>query len=1361
MNSAPELPLEEQRLQLLREYEILDTPAEKAFDDLTVLAAELCGMPMACVGLVDGRRVWLKSRVGIALREVPRELAFCALALDQAGVLVVADASQDPRFRGNPLVQGPEGVRFVTAVPLVNPEGVAVGTLSVMDRRPGGLTAGQEKALRILADQVVVQLELRRHLRALEREVDRHQRTEDLLREAEGKYRGIVENVVEGIFQTTARGQYLTANAMLARIYGYDSPDELMSAVRDIRQQLYADPARREEFARRIERDGVVSRFESQVRRKDGEIIWISENARSVRDAAGQVLYYEGTVEDITERKRTEETLRLSEMRFRLVWESSADGMRLTDAEGDVLGVNPSYCRLVGRPASELEGRPFTEVYGEGEDRAHMLATYRQRFAAREIRARFERQIRFADGKVADVEVSTSYMELGGGEALLLSVFHDVSERRRTEDALRKSELLFHSLVECLPQNIFRKDREGRFTFANQRFCQALGHALEEIVGRTDADFYPAELAAKYARDDQRVMATGEALEVTEAHQTPAGGKLYVHVVKTPLSGPDGEVMGVQGIFWDVTAQKEMEQQIAYERDLLRMLLENVPDRIYFKDLDSRFLRVSAAMARQMGFEDPSRAVGLTDFEIFTETHARPAFEDEQAIIRTGRPILDKLEEETWRDGRVVWVLTSKLPLRDAEGRTIGTFGISRDITVLKEAEQELAKARDAALETARLKSEFLANMSHEIRTPMNAIIGMAGLLLDTELSREQREFGETIRNSADALLTIINDILDLSKIEAGKLSVEVVDFDLRDTVESTIELLAERADARHLELGCLIQAEVPRFLCGDPGRIRQVLTNLVGNAIKFTEQGEVVVQVSRVGQGEGRAVLRFEVADTGVGIPEEAQSRLFQAFTQVDGSYTRRHGGTGLGLAISRQLVELMGGEIGFTSRVDGGSTFWFTVDVGLQPAGRHPPAPSAVSLEAVQALVVDDNATNRRILLHQLGSWGVRAVDAPGGPAALEAIRRAAACREPFAVVILDMQMPDMDGLTLARRIKADPLIAGVRLIMLTSLGVRFDSESWRAAGIAAYLIKPVKQSRLHDALVNVLRGGESVRGPGSAQEVAPSTLPVVNPSQVRILMAEDNAVNQKVALRQLRKLGYAAEAVGNGLEALDAVRRIPYDIVLMDCQMPEMDGYEAVRRIRQWEAEGALNPLNEEPLYIIAMTANALEGDRERCLAAGMNDYITKPVQLPELQFALQRAGSHLRPPPPPAEAPAGGVSTVDLTVLRGIRELREPGEPDPLVDLIDLYLQDTPARVAKMQAALAASDGGALASAAHSLKGSSSNLGARQLANLCMQVEKLAKAGQMADAEGLFAALTDEFARVCAVLQAERARGLAGG
>jgi len=1233
VKAAPRPSNEVDRLKALRAYNVLDSPPEEAFDDLTRLAAQTCDTPIALVSLVDEERDWFKARVGLDLPQTHRDASFAAHAIAQADLFVVADAKADPRFSGNTLVSGDPQIRFYAGMPLLTPVGgFAIGALCVLDRKPRELTPQQIEALRILGHQVTMQLELRRNLIELERSVASHLRAEEALRQAEEKYRSIFENVMEGIFQTTADGHYISANPMLARIYGYNSPEELVAAVSDIEHQIYVQPGRREEFIRLIQQNGIVSRFESQVYRQDRSVIWISENARVVRDAQDRVLYYEGTVEDITERKRAEQ-------------------------------------------------------------------------------------------------------------------------------AVRDSEVLYHSLVESLPQNIFRKDRAGRFTFGNARFCAELRRPLEEIIGKTDFDLFPKELAEKYQRDDQSVMETGAPFETVEEHRTPDRGKIYVQVIKTPMYDALGNVLGVQGMFWDVTERRKMEEALAYERDLLRALLDNIPDNIYFKDTQSRFTKVGQALGKKFGLQNPEEAVGKTDFDFFTPEHAKVAFDDEQFIIRTGQPIIGRTEKETWHDGRVTWGLTTKMPFRDKNGKIIGTFGVTKDITQLKETEKELAKARDAALESARLKSEFLANMSHEIRTPMNGIIGMTGLLMDTDLSDEQRDFAETIRGSADALLTIINDILDFSKIEAGKLSIETIAFDLRDIVESTVELLAERAEAKGIELVSWVLEDVPRHLRGDPGRLRQVLTNLLGNAIKFTERGEVVVRVTRESESDDRTIVRCAVTDTGIGIPHEAQKNLFQAFTQADGSLTRRYGGTGLGLAISKQLIELMGGSIGMESTPGQGSTFWFVVPLEKQPPGttyffKRPRA----NLENLRVLIVDDNATNRQILQHQTGSWKMRSSTVATGAEALAGLRDAALSGDPFNLVILDLQMPEMDGLTLAQAIRADPLIQKTHLVMLTSLGLRLDAEAWRSTGIDAYLVKPVKESRLYDCLAAVI--AESAAGAGRHPHLLAGPdfavrSRALNPKHVRILLAEDNVVNQKVGLRQLRKLGYSADAVANGVEAVETLKRIPYDIVLMDCHMPELDGYEATRMIRQWELE--TNDTQRPPVYVIALTANALESDREKCLAAGMNDYLSKPVKLPELQAVLQEAARFVRPVATRKPAEIGSAdprSAIDPAAIANLRKLAEPGEPDAAVELIDLFLRDTPVKIQDLQSAIARSDAPALKESAHGLKGSASNLGARRLARLCADLEKRSEAGALAEAAELFAQVTEEYARVCFILEQEK-------
>ena len=897
-------------------------------------------------------------------------------------------------------------------------------------------------------------------------------------------------------------------------------------------------------------------------------------------------------------------------------------------------------------------------------------------------------------------------------------------------------EAFYQSLVEALPQNVFRKDRQGRFTFANSRFCETLQLPLSEIIGKTDYDLFPPELALKYQQDDQRVLKQGATVRAVEEHQAHDGKRLWMQVIKSPLYDPQGNVCGVQGIFWDETERYKAEEALAHERDLLRAMLDYLPDSIYFKDRQSRFLAISRALATRLGLRSPEEAYGKTDRDFFDSAHARETHADEQTIMRTGQPLVGKTEREVWPQGEK-WVLTTKVPLRNRQGEIIGTFGISKDITEIKAAEREMVSARDVALESARLKSEFLANMSHEIRTPLNAVIGMTGLLLDTPLQGEQREFAETIRHSAEALLTIINDILDFSKIEAGKMPIESIDFDLAEVVEGTAELLAELAQGKGIELASWIPEDVPKQLCGDPGRLRQVLTNLAGNGVKFTEQGEVVIQVDRERETERSVVLKFSVRDTGIGSPDHAQGHLFSPFVQADGSTTRRFGGTGLGLAISRQLVELMHGEIGFDSKPGEGSTFWFRLPFEKQ-AHQQPRPALASTLEGIRILVVDDNSTNREIVHHQVMGWRMRNGSAESGAKALEALEEAARSGDPYQVVLLDMQMPGMDGLALAREISSRQHLGSPRLIMLTSMGHLQAEKRWRECGISAYLIKPVREARLYDTIVNVLRGTRAQRSE-AGQNLGRSH------SQLRILVAEDNIVNQKVALRQLQKMGYSADAVANGLEALQAVRTIGYEVILMDCQMPELDGYEASRQIRAVEqAAGATRRT-----YIVAMTANAFPGDREACIQAGMDDYISKPVKINDLQAALARAGEKRTPPslPPPGQ---GGV--VDLEILNSLRELQVPGEADPVAEICEIFLADAPRTLQRIQEAFAAQNLTALEQAAHTLKGSASNLGGRQVSQLALQVLEYCRRHELPPPD-LVEALPREFALLQQELERE--------
>ncbi|MGI9164855.1 MAG: response regulator [Pyrinomonadaceae bacterium] len=782
--------------------------------------------------------------------------------------------------------------------------------------------------------------------------------------------------------------------------------------------------------------------------------------------------------------------------------------------------------------------------------------------------------------------------------------------------------------------------------------------------------------------------------------------------------------------------RKRAEGALRKSEDRYKQIVNHANDIIYRADAEGRFTFVNPTAAKYMQRSE-QQLLGLHFLELVRPDYQRETmkFYDRQFKQRIKTSYFEF--PAIAQDGTEIWVGQNAQLILDDEG-TPSFQAVARDITERKQLEVDLELARDAALESARLKSEFLANMSHEIRTPMNGVVGMTGLLLDTELDADQRDFAETIRSSGDALLTIINDILDFSKIEAGKLEFEVVDFNLRNAVEETVELLAEKAREKQLEFASLIYRDVPIGLRGDPGRLRQVLTNLVANALKFTEQGEVIVRAGKENESETTLTIRFTVSDTGIGISEAAQAKLFQPFTQADGSTTRKYGGTGLGLSISKQLVEMMGGEMGVTSTPGQGSTFWFTAKLEKQPAGTALASPQIESIENLRVLIVDDNATNRKILSHQLGSWGMIHAEADSGTRALELLKNAAANGAGYDLVILDLLMPGMDGFELARTIKSDPSIARMHLVMLTSAGGQRDAATARAAGIAAYLTKPVRQSQLFDSLTTVVSNAANV---GESSSVAASNLVTKHTLQETkrlsnklILLAEDNIVNQKVAVRQLQKLGYRADAVANGREAVEALSRIPYDLVLMDCQMPEMDGYEATAEIRRLEGTAKHTP-------IVAMTAHALAGDREKSIAAGMDDHITKPVKQEELARVLESFFG-VSEDVLTVEVPEPALAPVDLNRLH--QALGD--DPEEILEVLDLYRTEMTGNLIKLDAAIASGNAGEVDRIAHNCAGTSANCGMVAVVDHLRELERMGRENQLAGSAHLNAHVVAEFERV---------------
>jgi len=660
------------------------------------------------------------------------------------------------------------------------------------------------------------------------------------------------------------------------------------------------------------------------------------------------------------------------------------------------------------------------------------------------------------------------------------------------------------------------------------------------------------------------------------------------------------------------------EDALVRERMMLRALIDNLPDFIYAKDADCRFLLANAAVAEHMG-TSPAQLLGKTDFAFFPQELAKLYCEDERAVMRSGKPLINREEAGLDAKGNHITILTTKVPLLDEQGRVIGILGIGRDISARVKGEAEARAARHAAEAASRAKSEFLANMSHEIRTPLNGVLGMTELLLDSKLEREQRDFAETIRDSGRALLTVINDILDFSKIEAGKLELEAVDMDVRAMVEGVGRLLALQAHAKGLELTIHVDPALPASLRGDPHRLRQILLNLGSNAVKFTQAGEVGLEVTCTRTREDAVTVRFEVRDSGIGIPQERLQALFQPFSQVDSSTTRRFGGTGLGLSIVRQLVALMQGECGVESEEGRGSRFWFVVPLprGSQP-GAHSQRLVPGRLAGRKIIAVDDNATNRRVLAAQVKQFGMDVTLACSAAEALQTMREAAMRSTPFEVALVDHDMPGCNGAEFGRQVNADPELSCTRLVLLTSSGQHGEGSKFADLGFAGYLLKPVAQAELL-AILGIVLGA-------SADEWHSRSLPIITSEELRsrratavtgkrLLLAEDNVVNQRVVQHMLQRMGYDVHVVGDGNEAVAAWSSGSYDAILMDCQMPNLDGYGATREIRSREKSGTRIP-------IIALTAHALKGADEECFRAGMDHYLSKPVDREKLRACLER-------------------------------------------------------------------------------------------------------------------------------------------
>ena len=820
----------------------------------------------------------------------------------------------------------------------------------------------------------------------------------------------------------------------------------------------------------------------------------------------------------------------------------------------------------------------------------------------------------------------------------------EISELRKTEERLEQLEKelvferrLFKSFLDNIPISVYFKDKEGRILRVSEYFLKQKGapplDSVDQLIGKTDFDLFSKEHAELSRQDELRVMKIGKPIVDREESEVVDGEKVYLLTTKAPLTDEKGNTVGIVGITREVTEKKILEEklqerleelgkEVVFKSRLLTSLFENVPDHIYFKDKKSRFVAVSKALAGWLGAESSEAMIGKTDFHYFTEEHAKPAFRDEQEVMKKGQPIEGKVEKETYPDGRVTWVSTTKIPWYDENGNIIGTFGISRDMTELKNKEFELIEARETAQRASQAKTTFLAIMSHEIRTPLNAIIGMCEILEETVLSKEQHEYLKILREAGETLLAIINDVLDISKIECGDVQIEKSEFSLDTLVEKVCDILAIRAHKKGIELADHISPNVPMNLIGDSYRMRQILVNLIGNSIKFTDEGEIILNVRLAEQKESQCevekrdevCLLFSVKDTGVGIPKEKQNAIFDSFRQADSSTTRKFGGTGLGLSISKRLVELMGGKMWVESEEGKGSEFFFTVRFKIQKTKKSRTfiEPSEVDVRGISTLIVDDNATNRLILKEILTAWDADVTEASGGEEAISMIRSAREKGKHFRLILLDRRMPAIDGFKVAEVIREDKKSEETTTVMMLTSDHRIsDLNRIDELGINCYLIKPIKRDELKNAILATLGLWKARKNKIEVVKIKVADLP-----PMKILLVEDTEDNRLLIEAFLKKSLIEIDEAENGKIAFEKFKKNVYDLVLMDMQMPIMDGYTATKKIRAWEKR-----VGAEETPVIALTAFALKGDAEKCLDAGCNTHVAKPVKMETLVEVLK--------------------------------------------------------------------------------------------------------------------------------------------
>lgn len=1162
----------------------------------------------------------------------------------------------------------------------------------------------------------------------------------------------LISNMDGIIVELNSRAQELfefERDELLGRNIEILIPEEFQSSHLQHRLNFFKEPANRKMgFGREL-----------LAKKKSGQI-FPADIALGQMDIGSQSFAVSYVI-DISDRKSAEKNLSKERDLLNGIMETSVSAILVLDPAGRIIYLNGTAERLLGirannSPLIAISDLPFWQVRDQkGNKLNEKLPGFTLVLDQGQPINNLQRTLILENG-------SRKYLSINGAplfdskrqiEAVVLSI-NDTSELKQADDQVKGSQRFIQKITNSLPSILYLHDVDRKnLSFINAEIANILGYPQKNIRQLTIDELYdlihPEDMGKFIAISTQLSNLSDGEVVVQELRILHATGEWrWVQNRSTVFTRhTDGSIQQILGIAQEITELKTVEGALRSNMDRFRLLAENATDMISRLTPDGTYLYVSPSSKTLLGYE-PEELIG-TKAEMLHDQTVLPQPDVVSKIEEQDSDFYTSTTRVRSKEGGHIWLETTNKIIRNPLNNDIAEIvAVSRDISVRKQAEETLQQAKEYAEALNRSKSEFLANMSHEIRTPMNAVIGMTSLLLDTDLSLEQRDYVETVRASGDTLLAIINDILDFSKIEAGRMELEQQPFDLRDCIESSLDLVGQFASEKGIDLAYFIAENVPTTVIGDVTRLRQILVNLLSNAVKFTAKGEVVISVASHPQPSTAQELLFSVKDTGIGIPQDRQDCLFEAFSQVDASTTRKYGGSGLGLAISKRLAEIMGGKMWVESVVGTGSTFYFTIKVDTTTShkkvyrrGTQP------LLRGKRVLIVDDNATNRLFLTRQLETWGMNSLAASSGFEALELLQRG----EQFDIAILDMQMPEMDGTTLAAEISQHTRMRTLPMIVLTSLGMR-DTPPENVE-YAAYLHKPIKPFQLYNALITAL-DTQQINHELDEEDIFDHQFAEKNP--LRILLAEDNLINQKVALQILSRLGYRADVAANGFETLEALQRQPYDVVLMDIQMPEMDGVEAARQIREQF------PQTHQPT-IIAMTAHALEGDRERYLNTGMDDYISKPVRVEQLKDSLSRvhpiaprgtkslSASVAAPSKAPSTQPLQKIVSFDSVVMDELKRT-VGGSRDTIKSLANSYLEEVPGQLDIMKSACSNGERDRIHRAAHNLKGLSATFGLLKLATMFEQIERLGQTGGLTTAEERIQQAASEFKLASELLKA---------